>query len=74
MDYLTLAIGLGSLIGGIAFYIIIDSLYVGQLRVDHSDPYDGPYLFLELQKNIDTIERKKYVILRVKKDNLVTRK
>lgn len=72
MDYLIFFIG--SMIGSISSCLIFNMMYVGYLRVDHSDPYDGPYMFLELQKNIDTIERKKYVILRVKQDNLVTRK
>ncbi len=39
---------------------------VGDLRVDHSDPDGGPYLFLELDTDVPTIMRKSHVMLRVK--------
>ncbi len=38
----------------------------GDLRVDHSDPSDGPYLFLELDTDVRNVMKKKYVIFRVK--------
>lgn len=39
---------------------------IGDLRVDHSDPDGGPYLFLELDTDVSAIMRKKHVMLRVK--------
>jgi len=38
---------------------------VGSLRIDRSDPEDGPYLFLTLSKEISELARKPFVILRV---------
>lgn len=39
---------------------------VGDLRVDHSDPVDGPHLYLELDTDVPTVLRKKRVAFRVK--------
>lgn len=55
---------------GIAAGIILHIFFsriklVGALRVDNSDPDDGPHLFLELSKDIGFIRRKKYVVLKV---------
>ena len=39
---------------------------VGDLRVDHSDPGDGPHLYLELDTDVSAILRKKRVAFRVR--------
>ncbi len=39
---------------------------VGDLRVDHSDPVDGPHLYLELDTDVSAILRKKRVAFRVR--------
>lgn len=39
---------------------------VGDLRVDHSDPVDGPHLYLELDTDVSAILHKKRVAFRVK--------
>jgi len=39
---------------------------IGDLRVDHSDPCDGPHLFLELDTDVPSIMNKSCVVLRVK--------
>lgn len=44
---------------------------VGDLRIDRSDPLDAPYLFLELDTDVYTIMRKKYVTFRVKIENFI---
>lgn len=44
----------------------------GYLRVDHSD--EDPYLFLELNKPIEHLEKEKIVILKVKKEDFIPRK
>ena len=56
---------IGILIGCIMTLIIFRTRSVGVLRVDSSDPDDGPYLFLELKSNPQTIVKKKYVVLKV---------
>lgn len=45
---------------------LIPKKIVGTLRVDHSDPDSGPYLFLELNHGgMETIRKKKYVLFEV---------
>ena len=39
--------------------------HIGTLRVDASDPYEKPYMFLELKKDVGNILAKKYVLLKV---------
>lgn len=56
---------IGLIIGCLISAIIRRVKSIGALRIDTSDP-DGPYMFLELDKGIDTISSKKYVLLRVK--------
>lgn len=60
----------GMVIGFIISKLMFRFLSIGTLRVDHSDP-DGPFLFLELSKQIDSVVRKKYVIMRVKDKNFI---
>ena len=43
---------------------------VGDLRVDTSDP-DGPFLFLELNKELTLVTAKDVVVLRVKKEDYI---
>lgn len=50
---------------GAAWFIIARSK-VGTIRVDNSDPFDGPQLFLELTKPFSSFYRKTYVYLEVK--------
>lgn len=51
--------------------IIFRSHFIGDLRIDNSDPDDGPYLFLELSKDIGEIYRKKYVMFKVSLKNFI---
>ena len=44
---------------------------VGDLRVDHSDPVDGPHLYLELDTDVSAILRKKRVAFRVKAKDFI---
>lgn len=44
----------------------------GYLRVDRSD--EKPYLFLELSSNIENLEKKKYIMLEVKKEDFLPHK
>lgn len=54
--------------------IIFRAYWVGTLRIDNSDPEDGPYMFLELEKGIGDISSKKHVILKVKQKNFISHK
>lgn len=39
---------------------------IGDLRIDRSDPVDGPHLYLELDTDVSAVLRKKRVVFRVK--------
>ena len=63
--------GIGILVGIVCTTVITRSKSVGSLRVDMSDPDDGPYLFLELSKDIEELYRKKYVTFKVRLKNFI---
>lgn len=65
MPTIITALGVGILIGVIISGVIFRRYKVGTLCVDTSDPYDDPYLFLELDASIGDISLKHYVILKV---------
>ena len=67
-------VGIGCLIGYIATALIFRAFKVGTLRVDTSDPDDGPYMFLELSKDIRTVMSKKYIVLKVNTKNFISQK
>ena len=47
----------------------------GILRVDRSDPYEPPYLFLQLHnKTANDIAKEKYVVLKVETKDLISQK
>lgn len=62
---------IGIFVGCVIALSIFRMRSVGSIRVDTSDPDDGPYLFLELSKDIDEIYRKKYVTLKVNTKNFI---
>lgn len=64
---------IGVLVGCLVSAIIRRVKSVGALRIDTSDP-DGPYIFLELNKDIETVSSKKYVFLRVNLKNYIPHK
>lgn len=64
---------LGVLIGAIFMGIVFRFFLAGMLRVDHSDP-DGPFLFLELSKRVESVFSKKYVVLKVKAKDFIPHK
>ena len=61
----------GVVIGGITTRLLWRPKGVGNLRVDTSDP-DGPYLFLELTKDLDSVVKSKSVTLKVRKENFIS--
>lgn len=67
-------------LGGLTGYIltsIVNTLKrpktYGDLRLDNSDS-DGPYLFLELHKDVAALEKLDYVTLKVKREDFLPRK
>lgn len=63
----------GILIGYVISSIIRRKHPVGFLRIDKSDP-DGPYLFLELKKNVNEIIAQRTVLLEVKREDFIPHK
>ena len=63
---------LGFMVGIVSFLIYLMVRSVGTLRVDQSDPTEQPYLFLELDKPVETVTNKKYVLFRVIKKNFIS--
>lgn len=64
---------IGVVIGSIITRIINRPLDIGTLRIDTSDP-DGPFMFLELSKDVDSVTSKKYVILKVNLKSYISQK
>lgn len=61
---------IGFISGIIITFIIIRNFFSsGNLRIDLSDPEDGPYLFLELTKELNAVLNKKIVIFTVRIKN-----
>lgn len=78
MDWMLMVVGLVGLgIGIIIGRYISKSTYqtkpIGTLRIDTSDS-DGPYLFLELDKNVGDIYSEEYVCFRVNTENYLSQK
>lgn len=67
---------LGVVIGCVIGRFVYRSKPIGNLRIDTSDPDDGPYLFLELssESTPNLLKLKKYVTLEVKAENYVSHK
>lgn len=69
-----LGLAIGAALVWIAVFIRDTKKNVGYLRVDHSDPDSGSYLFLELTKPMPEIQKQKTVILEVKLEDYLTQK
>ena len=63
---------LGFVSGMAVFLICLTARSIGTLRVDQSDPTEQPYLFLELDKPVESVINKKYVLFRVNKKNFIS--
>ena len=70
---LVIILAIGIVVGSIITRIIIRPLDIGTLRIDTSDP-DGPFMFLELSKDVDTVASEKYVVLKVNLENYISQK
>lgn len=67
---IALLVGIG--IGCGATLFIFRVKHIGTLRLDASDPYENPYMFLELRKDIGNIWNKKYVVLKVNPESYIS--
>ena len=60
-------------VGGMVFFLIcLAARSIGTLRIDQSDPTEPPYLFLDLDKPVESIFKEKYVLFRVSKKNFIS--
>ena len=66
--------GIAAMLGSVITLIITRVRSIGFIRIDTSDPDDGPYLFLELTKDIRTLFNKKYVTVKIKTENFISQK
>lgn len=70
----------GLIVGFVAGWLFGVYLYysqpVGNLRIDNSDPDEGPQLFLELYADASpkALKNKKKVALRIKAENYISHK
>lgn len=72
MEFLIFALGL--VVGGVITQVIFRSFFAGTLRIDNSDPFDKPYMFLELDKGMSDISSKKHIVLSVKRKDYIPHK
>lgn len=66
----------GYAIGFISGYLTAKEKYfkepIGTLKIDHSDPDDGPYLFLELTSDPGKIKHNKIVTMKTDCRNYIS--
>ena len=70
---LAIIFAIGIVVGSIITRIVTKPLDFGTLRIDTSDP-DGPFMFLELSKDVDIVASKKYIILKVNLKSYISQK
>lgn len=63
---------LGIVIGMVGMLVYMAAMAVGTLRIDHSDPTEAPYLFLDLDKPVESFSRRKHVLMRINKKNFIS--
>lgn len=74
MEGIVIGICLGFAIGLVVSRFKYTSKPIGNLRIDNSDPDDGPYLFLELSSDStpSVLKLKKYVTLKVRVEDYIS--
>lgn len=63
----------GLIFGGVIVYVHLRHKSSGALRM-HNDPDDGPYLFLELAEQPESVMKKKFVTFSVNPRDYVSQK
>ena len=64
----------GIIVGCLIAFISMRLRSIGCLRIDSSDPDDGPYLFLEATREVRDFRNKKFVVLDVRDENYISHK
>ena len=63
---------LGIFVGFVLHSFFTHKNPVGTLRIDNSDPDDGPYLFLELEADPSILNHNDYIMLKVDRTNYIS--
>lgn len=64
----------GIVVGLLVAHYVFRPKQIGSLRIDRSDPDDGPYLFLELEPGgIYKLQHSKYILLKVEERDYISR-
>ena len=63
---------LGILVGFVLHSIFAHKNTVGTLRIDSSDPDDGPYVFLELKADPSILNHDDYIMLKIDRTNYIS--
>jgi hypothetical protein len=71
MEVLISAI-IGFFLGVLLSKIVRKPKSIGVIRVDHSDPSEAPYLFLELNTGVESVINQKYVTFEVNVQNYIS--
>lgn len=74
---MAIVVGVSAFIFGFIVALIIANIHrkpVGTLRIDHSDPDDAPYLFLEMAQDPRVLMQRRYVRLKVNTQNYISQK
>lgn len=74
---MAIIIGISAFVFGVTVALIVSNIHrkpIGTLRVDRSDPDDGPYLFLELSENTRELMNQKYITLEVNVEDYISHK
>ena len=67
-------VGIGWLLGSVVTMLIFRKFIVGILQVVEIENEDQPYLFLDLSKDVDSVIKKKYVMLKVNAKSRISHK
>lgn len=59
----------GVIIGIVKGFALDRKSCIGTIRIDRSDPYDPPYIFLELTEDLNSVESKRYAFVRISNKN-----
>lgn len=64
---------IGMIVGCVLTRFIFCKRSIGTLRIDTSDPNDGPYLFMELTKSMESFMYRKWVVLKLSLESYLPR-
>lgn len=74
MMIIIIALIVGAFCGYISALVIVRKCKAGVLRIDSSDVYEEPFMFLELSESVKELESCKYVVLQVSTKSYISQK